>query len=194
VVLLIDNYDSFVHNLARYVRELGEETVVVRNDAIDLPGIAALDPGHIILSPGPKTPLEGGICNDAIRAFAGRVPLLGVCLGHQCIAHVYGARVLRAPRAMHGMASPILHDGRGIFAGLPNPFRGGRYHSLLVPQASLPRELEAVAWTSEGELMGVRHRSLPVWGVQFHPESILTEHGYTLLRHFLVLDAQSVEA
>ncbi len=194
MVLLIDNYDSFVHNLARHVRELGEETVVVRNDAIDLAGIAALDPGHIIFSPGPKTPLEAGICNDAIRAFAGRVPLLGVCLGHQCIAHVFGAKVLRAPRAMHGMASPILHDGRGIFAGLPNPFRGGRYHSLLVPEASLPRELVATAWTSEGELMGVRHRSLPVWGVQFHPESVLTEHGYTLLRHFLVLDAESTEA
>ena len=194
MVLLIDNYDSFVHNLARYVRELGEETVVVRNDAIDLAGVAALDPGHIILSPGPKTPLEAGICNEVIRTFAGRVPLLGVCLGHQCIAHVFGAKVLRAPRAMHGKASPILHDGRGIFAGLPNPFRAGRYHSLLVPQATLPRELVPTAWTSEGELMGVRHRTLPVWGVQFHPESVLTEHGYTLLRHFLVLDADSPEA
>jgi anthranilate synthase/aminodeoxychorismate synthase-like glutamine amidotransferase len=194
MVLLLDNYDSFVHNLARYVRELGEQTVVRRNDAIGLDGIEALGPSHIIVSPGPCTPLEAGISNDAIRAFAARVPILGVCLGHQCIAHVFGARVVRAPRAMHGMASPILHDGRGLFAGLPNPFRAGRYHSLIVPAATLPRELEPSAWTAEGELMALRHRSLPVFGVQFHPESILTEHGYTLLRHFLALGARSEAA
>jgi len=189
MVLLVDNYDSFVHNLARYVRELGEETVVFRNDAIGLREIERLAPAHIILSPGPCTPLEAGICNDVILAFAARIPILGVCLGHECIAHVFGAPVVRAPRPMHGKASPVLHDGRGIFEGLPSPFLAGRYHSLIVPESGLPPELEAVAWTPEGELMAIRHRTLPVWGVQFHPESVLTEHGYTLLRHFLALGA-----
>ncbi len=195
MVLLVDNYDSFVHNLARYIRELGEDTVVVRNDAIDLDGIAHLGPSHIVISPGPCTPLEAGISNDVIRAFGPHLPILGVCLGHQCIAHVYGARVERAPMPVHGKASGIVHDGQGIFEGLPNPFRAGRYHSLVVPQASLPAELEAVAWTEDGELlMGLRHRSFEVWGVQFHPESILTEHGYTLLRHFLVLGSRAEAA
>ncbi len=194
MVLLIDNYDSFVHNLARYIRELGEETVVVRNDAIELGDVASLGPTHIVISPGPKTPREAGISNDVIRAFAHRLPILGVCLGHQCIGHVFGALVTRAPRAMHGMASQIAHDGRGIFSGIPSPFRAGRYHSLLVPMGTLPKELVPTAWTSEGELMGLRHRSLPVWGVQFHPESILTEHGYTLLRNFLVLEPAAAEA
>ena len=187
MVLLIDNYDSFVHNLARYVRELGEETVVVRNDAIEPGDIASLGPTHIIISPGPKTPREAGVSNDVIRAFASRLPILGVCLGHQCIGHAFGALVTRAPRAMHGVASQIAHDGRGIFSGIPSPFRGARYHSLVVPMGTLPRELAPAAWTSEGELMALRHRSLPLWGVQFHPESTLTEHGYALLQNFLAL-------
>ncbi len=194
MVLLVDNYDSFVHNLARYVRELGEDTVVVRNDVLELPEIARLGPSHIIISPGPCTPLEAGISNDVIRAFGARIPILGVCLGHQCIGHVYGARVVRAPVPVHGKASAIVHNGRGIFEGLPNPFRAGRYHSLVVPQSSLPPQLQAVAWTEDGELlMGMRHRTYDVWGVQFHPESVLTEHGHTLLRHFLVLGTR-VEA
>lgn len=192
MVLLVDNYDSFVHNLARYIRELGEDTVVVRNDALGLADIARLGPSHIVISPGPCTPREAGISNDVIRAFAARVPILGVCLGHQCIGHVYGAQVVRAPVPVHGKASGIVHDGRGIFEGLPSPFRAGRYHSLVVPAASLPPELEPVAWTEDGELlMGLRHRTCDVWGVQFHPESILTEHGYTLLRHFLVLGSRA---
>ncbi len=194
MVLLLDNYDSFVHNLARYVRELGEETVVVRNDAITLCDIERLAPAHIILSPGPCTPREAGICNDVVRTFASRTPILGVCLGHQCIGDVFGAPVVRAPRPMHGKSSLIRHDGRGIFLGLPNPFRAGRYHSLIVLEEGLPPELQAVAWTPEGELMAIRHRSLPVWGVQFHPESVLTEHGHTLLRHFLALDAAAEAA
>ncbi len=193
MVLLVDNYDSFVHNLARYVRELGEETMVARNDATGLQEIERLAPAHIILSPGPCTPHEAGICNDVIRAFAGHIPILGVCLGHECIAHVFGAPVVRAPRPMHGKASPVLHDGQGIFAGLPSPFRAARYHSLIVRESDLPPALQAVAWTPEGELMAIRHRTLPVWGVQFHPESILTEHGHTLLRHFLAL-ADAAEA
>jgi anthranilate synthase/aminodeoxychorismate synthase-like glutamine amidotransferase len=195
MVLLVDNYDSFVHNLARYVRELGEDTVVVRNDEMGLAEIARLAPSHIIISPGPCTPNEAGISNDVIRAFGPSVPILGVCLGHQCVAQVYGARVVRAPAPVHGKASAIVHDGQGLFEGLPNPFRAGRYHSLIVPQASLPAELRAVAWTHDGELlMGLRHCSFDVWGVQFHPESILTEHGHTLLRHFLVLGSQAEAA
>ncbi|MBX6364579.1 MAG: aminodeoxychorismate/anthranilate synthase component II [Gemmatimonadetes bacterium] len=188
MVLLIDNYDSFVHNLARYIRELGEQTEVRRNDAIDLAGIAALAPSHIVISPGPCTPREAGISNDVIRAFGARTPTLGVCLGHQCIAWVFGAEVVRAPRPMHGKASPVYHDGRGIFAGIPSPFRAGRYHSLIVPRQDLPRALEPRATTLTEELMALVHREFPIWGVQFHPESILTEHGHTLLRNFLALE------
>ncbi|HET9986598.1 MAG TPA: aminodeoxychorismate/anthranilate synthase component II [Longimicrobiales bacterium] len=194
MVLLIDNYDSFVHNLARYIRELGEQTEVCRNDAIDLDGIAALAPTHIVISPGPCTPREAGISNDAIRAFGARTPTLGVCLGHQCIAWVFGAEVVRAPRPMHGKASPIHHDGRGIFAGIPSPFRAGRYHSLIVPRTDLPRTLELRAVTGADEVMAVAHREFPIWGVQFHPESILTEHGYTLLRNFLALEGAAAGA
>ncbi len=195
MVLLVDNYDSFVHNLARYVRELGEDTVVVRNDGMGLQEIERLKPSHIIISPGPCTPLQAGISNDVIRAFGARIPILGVCLGHQCIGHVYGARVVRAPAPVHGKASAIVHDGRGIFEGLPNPFRAGRYHSLIVPEDSLPPQLEPVAWTEDGKLlMGMRHSSFDVWGVQFHPESVLTEHGHTLLRHFLVLGSRAEAA
>ncbi len=195
MVLLVDNYDSFVHNLARYVRELGEDTRVVRNDEMGLADVARMAPSHIIISPGPCTPNEAGISNDLIRAFGARIPILGVCLGHQCIAQAYGGRVTRAPEPVHGKASAIVHDGQGIFEGLPNPFRAGRYHSLIVPPSSLPPQLAPVAWTDDGELLlGLRHRSFDVWGVQFHPESILTEHGHTLLRHFLVLGSRAEAA
>ena len=194
MVLLVDNYDSFVHNLARYVHELGEETVVARYDEIGLCDIERMNPTHIILSPGPCTPNEAGICNDVILAFAARIPILGVCLGHQCIGAAFGAPVVRAPRPMHGKSSPVFHDGRGIFAGLPSPFLAGRYHSLIVLESGLPSELQAVAWTPEGELMAIRHHTLPVWGVQFHPESVLTEHGHSLLRHFLALHATAEAA
>jgi len=187
VVLLIDNYDSFVHNLARYVRELGGTTEVRRNDAITLEDVAAMAPSHIIVSPGPCTPREAGISNDVILRFGPRIPILGVCLGHQCLAAALGGRVVRAERPRHGKTSPIHHSGAGIFAGLPSPFEATRYHSLLVPREGLPECLEVVATTPEDEIMAVRHRSQPLWGVQFHPESVLTEHGHALLRNFLSL-------
>jgi anthranilate synthase/aminodeoxychorismate synthase-like glutamine amidotransferase len=189
VVLLIDNYDSFVHNLARYVRELGETTAVYRNDAITLDEITALAPSHIIVSPGPCTPREAGISNEVIVGLGPRVPILGVCLGHQCLGAAMGGQVVRAGRPRHGKTSPIHHNGEGIFAGLPSPFPATRYHSLLVAREGLPACLEVVATTLEGEIMAMRHRSLPLWGVQFHPESVLTEHGYALLRNFLGLSA-----
>jgi anthranilate synthase/aminodeoxychorismate synthase-like glutamine amidotransferase len=191
VVLLIDNYDSFVHNLARHVRELGETTVVYRNDAISLDEIEALAPSHIIVSPGPCTPREAGISNDVIARFAPRIPILGVCLGHQCLAAALGGQVVRASRPRHGKTSPILHSAGGIFAGLPSPFLGTRYHSLLVTREGLPEDLEVVATTPEDEIMALRHRSFPLWGVQFHPESVLTEHGYALLGNFLSLSGAS---
>lgn len=189
MVLFIDNYDSFVHNLARYVRELGEETVVVRNDEVGLPDVVALAPTHIIISPGPRTPLEAGISNDVIRMLGATAPILGVCLGHQCIAHVFGGTIVRAPRPMHGKASAISHGGDSIFDGIPSPFQAGRYHSLTVRAASLPSVLEVIATTADGEIMAVRHRERPIWGVQFHPESILTQHGHPLLRNFLAMTA-----
>ena len=191
MVLLIDNYDSFVHNLARYVRELGETTAVYRNDAITLAEIDALAPSHILVSPGPCTPREAGISNDVIASFGPRVPILGVCLGHQCVAAALGGQVVRASRPRHGKTSPIHHSGLGIFAGLPSPFLATRYHSLLVTREGLPDSLEVVATTPEGEVMALRHRSFPLWGVQFHPESVLTEHGYALLRNFLALPAKA---
>jgi anthranilate synthase/aminodeoxychorismate synthase-like glutamine amidotransferase len=191
VVLLIDNYDSFVHNLARYVRELGETTAVYRNDAITLAEIAALDPSHIIVSPGPCTPREAGISNDVIASFGPRVPILGVCLGHQCLAAAMGGQVVRAGRPRHGKTSPIHHSGEGIFTGLPSPFQATRYHSLLVTREGMPACLEVVATTPEDEIMALRHRSFPLWGVQFHPESVLTEHGYALLRNFLWLSSRA---
>jgi para-aminobenzoate synthetase component 2 len=184
-VLLIDNYDSFVHNLARYVRELGFETLVRRNDAIDLRGIEALGPSHVIVSPGPCTPREAGISNATIAELGSRVPILGVCLGHQCVAAALGGRVVRAARPRHGKTSPVHHTGEGLFAGLPSPFEATRYHSLVVEEEGLPESLEIVARTAEREIMALRHRSWPVWGVQFHPESVLTEHGHDLLRNFL---------
>ena len=187
MVLLIDNYDSFVHNLARYVRELGHATDVRRNDAITLDEIGALAPSHIVVSPGPCTPREAGISNDVIVAFGSRVPILGVCLGHQCLGAALGGRVVRAPRPRHGKTSPIHHTGEGIFAGLPSPFPATRYHSLLVAREGLPDCLEVVATTPEDEIMALKHRDQPLWGVQFHPESVLTEHGHALLRNFLSL-------
>jgi len=191
LVLLIDNYDSFVHNLARYVRELGEPTAVHRNDAITIEEIAALAPSHIIVSPGPCTPREAGISNDVILKLGPQVPILGVCLGHQCLAAALGGQVVRAGRPRHGKTSPIHHSGEGIFTGVPSPFQATRYHSLIVAGEGLPACLEVMARTSEGEIMALRHRSFPLWGVQFHPEAVLTEHGYLLLRNFLSLSARA---
>jgi anthranilate synthase/aminodeoxychorismate synthase-like glutamine amidotransferase len=184
-VLLVDNYDSFVHNLARYVRELGFATQVRRNDALTLAEIEALGPSHVILSPGPRTPHEAGISNAVVAELGRRIPTLGVCLGHQCVAAALGGRVVRAARPRHGKTSPVHHTGKGLFAGLPSPFEATRYHSLIVDPDGLPDCLEVVAQTAEGEIMALRHGSWPVWGVQFHPESVLTEHGHALLRNFL---------
>jgi anthranilate synthase/aminodeoxychorismate synthase-like glutamine amidotransferase len=187
VILLIDNYDSFVWNLARYVGELGHPRIVVRNDAIGLADIAALAPSHVIVSPGPCTPKEAGISNAVIAAFGGRIPILGVCLGHQCIGAALGGTVDRALRPMHGKTSLIRHDGSGLFAGLPSPLRVTRYHSLIVEDENLPESLRVTARSEEGEIMALAHREHPVHGVQFHPEAVLTEHGHALLRNFLRL-------
>ncbi len=176
MILLIDNYDSFVHNLARYVRELGGEAVVRRNDAMTLDDVEALEPSHIILSPGPCTPAESGISTPIVRRFGPTIPILGVCLGHQCIGTACGAEVLRAGRPVHGRTSPIVHDGSGVFAGLPSPFQAARYHSLVIARASLPNSLRVTAWSADdGEIMAVEHREHPTIGVQFHPESAATE-------------------
>ena len=185
MILLIDNYDSFVFNLARYVAELGEAPVVQRNDALTLDEIAALAPSHIIISPGPCTPNEAGISLDLIRRFGPTIPLFGVCLGHQAIGQAYGAEVVRARKPMHGKTSPIHHRGTSVFTGLPSPFTATRYHSLVIAPESLPESLEVTATTDDGEIMGVQHREHPVTGVQFHPESVLTEHGYRMLDWFL---------
>lgn len=184
-VLLIDNYDSFVHNLARYLRELGQAVEVCRNDAIALDTIAAARPSHIVISPGPRRPEQAGISLEAVRRFAGEIPLLGVCLGHQCIAQAFGGRVLRAERVMHGKTSAVAHAGRGLFTGIPSPFRATRYHSLVVEPGSLPDELEITARSEDGVIMAISHRKLPLAGVQFHPEAVLTEHGHRLLGNFL---------
>ena len=184
-VVLIDNRDSFVHNLARYVRVLGHRTEVVRSDEVTVEEVAALAPSHLVVSPGPCGPAEAGVSVPLIRALGDRVPVLGVCLGHQCIGAAYGGRVVRARRPMHGKASPIAHDGAGVFAGLPDPLLATRYHSLVVSPEGLPADLVATAWSAEGEIMALRHRVHPVVGVQFHPESILTEHGEALLAAFL---------
>ena len=184
-VVLVDNRDSFVHNLARYVRVLGRPTEVVRSDQVTVDDVAALAPSHLVVSPGPCGPAEAGVSVPLIRALGGRVPVLGVCLGHQCIGAAYGGRVVRALRPMHGKASPIAHDGTGVFAGLPDPLHATRYHSLVVSPEGLPDDLVPTAWSEEGEIMALRHRVHPVVGVQFHPESILTEHGEALLRAFL---------
>jgi len=185
MILVIDNYDSFVHNLARYVRELGWATEVVRNDAIDLDWIADRRPSHIVISPGPCTPNEAGISIALIERFGPSVPILGVCLGHQCIGQAFGGKVVRAQRPMHGKTSLIRHDGGGIFDGLPNPLRATRYHSLVVAKDQLPADLAISAESEEGEIMALRHRRFPIVGLQFHPEAVLTERGYDLLRNFL---------
>jgi len=185
VVVLIDNRDSFVHNLARYVRELGRPTEVVRCDEVSVAEVAALDPSHVVISPGPCTPREAGVSVPLVRALGATTPILGVCLGHQCIGDAYGGRIVRALRPMHGKASPIAHDGTGIFAGLPDPLHATRYHSLVIAPQGLPGDLLVTARSEEGEIMAVRHRRHPVVGVQFHPESILTEHGHALVSAFL---------
>ena len=187
MLLVIDNYDSFTYNLVQYFGELGADPLVRRNDEITPDEIAALRPARIVISPGPCTPNEAGISCEVIRRFGPTTPLLGVCLGHQSIGQVYGGDVVRAGRLMHGKTSPILHQGTGVFAGLPNPFDATRYHSLLVQRSTFPAALEITAETAEGEIMGLRHREFPIHGVQFHPESILTLEGKRLLQNFLAL-------
>jgi para-aminobenzoate synthetase component 2 len=182
-ILVIDNYDSFTWNLVQYLGELGAESIVVKNDAIDVAGIAAHAPDGVLVSPGPCTPNDAGISLAAVASAV--APVLGVCLGHQAIGQAFGGKVIRADRLMHGRVSPILHDGRGVFAGLPSPFEATRYHSLIVERATLPDCLEITAWTAEGEIMGVRHKDRAVEGVQFHPESILTTHGKELLGNWV---------
>ena len=187
MLLVLDNYDSFTYNLVQYFGELGAEMVIKRNDEITLDEIRALHPERIVISPGPCTPNEAGISCDVIRTFGESTPILGVCLGHQCMGQVFGGEVVRADRLMHGKTSPIIHHGEGVFAGLPNPFEATRYHSLLVKRATFPAVLEITAETAEKEIMGLRHRTFPLHGVQFHPESILTVEGKRLLKNFLEL-------
>ncbi len=186
-VLVVDNYDSFVYNLVQYLGELGAEPLVHRHDELSLAEIEALEPDAVLISPGPGRPEDAGLSNEVIRHFAGRLPVLGVCLGHQCLGQVYGGDIVRAAEIMHGKTSFIHHTGVGVFAGLPSPFEATRYHSLVVDRSSVPAELEITAWTDDGTVMGLRHRRLavPVEGVQFHPESILTASGHDLLRNFL---------
>jgi para-aminobenzoate synthetase component II len=187
MIILVDNYDSFTYNLVQRIGEIDPavELRVVRNDQVTLDEIEAARPSHLIISPGPCTPVEAGMSNEVIARFAPHVPLLGVCLGHQCIGHTLGARVVRAGRIMHGKTSLIHHDGRGVYRGLPNPFEATRYHSLVIEPGSLPEDLEVVAWTDQNEIMGVRHKRFPLEGVQFHPESFLTAEGIKLLKNFL---------
>ena len=193
MILMIDNYDSFTYNLVQYLGELGEDVRVVRNDALSVEEIRRLAPSRIVISPGPGTPDQAGVCLGMIEKLGGQIPILGVCLGHQSIGQVFGGRVIRAQRIMHGKTSPIRHSGKGVFAGLPDPFEATRYHSLLVEKSTLPACLEVTAWTEDergevDEIMGLRHRTLAIEGVQFHPESILTQHGHALLRNFLVAE------
>lgn len=185
MILVIDNYDSFTYNLVQYLGELGEEIVVRRNDEIDIPAVERMNPDHILISPGPRTPSDAGISLEIVDGFKGRIPIFGVCLGHQTIGQAFGAEVIRADKLMHGKTSHIHHDGRTIFAGTPSPFTATRYHSLITRKETLPDVLEISAWTEEGEIMGLRHKQYPIEGVQFHPESIMTEHGLQLLRNFL---------
>jgi anthranilate synthase component 2 len=185
VVLVIDNYDSFTYNLVQYLGELGEHTVVARNDEVTLSEIVALRPTAAVLSPGPKTPREAGICNDLLLELGPTLPTLGVCLGHQCLGYAYGAQVRRAAQVMHGKVSRVVHEGQSVFRGIPSPFSATRYHSLVVDRGSVPADLEVTAWTDDGTVMGLRHRRHPLAGVQFHPEAILTEHGHQLLANFL---------
>jgi anthranilate synthase/aminodeoxychorismate synthase-like glutamine amidotransferase len=190
MLLIIDNYDSFTYNLVQYFGELGAEPIVKRNDEISITEIEAMKPEAIVISPGPCTPKEAGISNEVIRVVGPRLPVLGVCLGHQCIGYVYGADVVRAGRLMHGKTSPILHDDDGVFAGLPSPFEATRYHSLIIDPPTVPNALIVNARTAENEIMGVRHKEFPIHGVQFHPESILTRHGKELLKNFLKISKQ----
>ncbi len=187
MIVLIDNYDSFTYNLVQRLGEIDPavELRVLRNDQVSLDEIEASHPSHLIISPGPCTPLEAGISNAVIERFGSRVPLLGVCLGHQCIGHTFGARVVRADRIMHGKTSMIEHDGRSIYQGVPSPFEATRYHSLVIQPGTLPDEFDVVAWTDQGEIMGIRHKTLPIEGVQYHPESFLTHEGIRLLKNFL---------
>ena len=195
MLLMIDNYDSFTFNLVQYLGVLGQQVKVIRNDALDVAGIRALHPAHIMISPGPGTPDDSGVSLAVLRELSGEIPIFGVCLGHQALGQVFGGKVVRAARIMHGKTSPVHHRGEGVFAGLPSPFDATRYHSLVVEKTSVPDCLEVTAWTenadgSVDEIMGLRHKTLAVEGVQFHPESILTEHGYNLLRNFLGLPRQ----
>lgn len=185
MILVLDNYDSFTYNLVQYLGELGEEVKVYRNDEIDIAGIKTLAPDHILISPGPCTPNEAGISLEVIQELKGIIPIFGVCLGHQAIGQAFGGNVIRAERLMHGKTSPIHHHGTSVFEGLPSPFTATRYHSLLVERESLPDCLEITAETEEGEIMGLRHKEYPIEGVQFHPESIITDHGHHMLRNFL---------
>jgi len=185
LTVVIDNYDSFTYNLVQYLGMLGARLAVYRNDAIDLAGLEALQPSQLVISPGPCSPREAGISVAAIQHFAGRIPILGVCLGHQCLGEAFGGRVIRAPRLMHGKTSLIYHDGKDIFQGVPSPFEATRYHSLIVERETLPDCLEVSAQTAVGEIMGLRHRQYAIFGVQFHPESILTVEGMNILRNFL---------
>lgn len=185
MILMIDNYDSFTFNIVQYLGQMGEEVKVYRNDAINIEEIKALKPSAIFLSPGPCTPAEAGITVDVVREFYKDLPMMGICLGHQSIGHAFGAKVVRAERIMHGKVSPVKHDGKTIFAGLPNPFSAGRYHSLIVVRETLPSFLEISAETDEGEIMGIRHKDYPVEGIQFHPESVLTPQGKRIIRNFL---------
>lgn len=184
-ILIIDNYDSFTFNLVQYIGELGAEPLVYRNDQITLEKIAALKPDKIVISPGPCTPLEAGVSNDVIKEFGPKIPLFGVCLGHQCIGNVFGGEIVRAERLMHGKTSPILHNGKGLFEDLGNPFDATRYHSLIINRESFPDCLEITAETAEKEIMGLKHKEYPIYGVQFHPESILTREGKKLVENFL---------
>jgi anthranilate synthase component 2 len=193
MILMIDNYDSFTYNVVQYLAELGAEVKVLRNDEIDVAGIEALAPERIVISPGPCTPDEAGVSMAAIEHFVGRVPMLGICLGHQCLGQVFGGRVIRARQVMHGKTSPIHHDGSGVFSGLPSPFTATRYHSLVVERDSLPADLRVTAWTVDDdgevdEIMGLRHEPTGIEGVQFHPESVLSDHGHDLLANFLGIE------
>ena len=185
MLLIIDNYDSFTYNLVHYLGELGEKVLVFRNDKITIEDAGKLNPDMVVISPGPCTPKEAGISVDLIKEFTGRIPILGVCLGHQSIGYAFGGNIVRAKRLLHGKTSQIYHDGKSIYEGVPTPFEATRYHSLLVEGSSLPDELEVTAWTNEDEIMGIRHKEYLIEGVQFHPESILTKHGKDLLRNFI---------
>ncbi|MFJ7650223.1 aminodeoxychorismate/anthranilate synthase component II [Lysinibacillus sp. NPDC097279] len=193
MILMIDNYDSFTYNLVQYFGEFGHELIVKRNDSLTIDDIEKLAPDMIVISPGPCSPNEAGESLNIIRYFAGNIPILGVCLGHQAIAQVFGGHVIRAERLMHGKTSPVLHAELGLHAGMPNPFKATRYHSLIVEKESLPECFDVTAWTEEGEIMGIRHRDYPIEGVQYHPESIMTEQGKKLLRHFIELYVQGAK-